>query len=118
MDPTFIETIEYVGRAVVFDSKTCERGFLYSKNRANKVTYNALYKSYSTKEEHRISFELFNAIQTKLVEQIQRKEPTNRNYYYTIPSKTLFGFLQSQINKYCFGFEHLYTCTALESEVH
>jgi hypothetical protein len=62
MDPTFIETIEYVSGAVVFDSKTCKRGFLYSKNRANKVTHNALYKSYGTKEEHRISFELFNAI--------------------------------------------------------
>jgi hypothetical protein len=25
-----------------------------------------------------------------------------------IPSKTLFGFLHSQINKFCLGFEHLY----------
>jgi hypothetical protein len=41
----------------------------------------------------------------------------NCDYYYAVPSKTFFGFLQTQINKYCLGFEHLYTRTAAGVEV-
>jgi hypothetical protein len=62
LDPTFVETVEYASRNVTFDPKTCERGFLSSKNRANRTTHNAQYKSYGTREEHCISLKLFNAI--------------------------------------------------------
>lgn len=109
VDPAFVEAIEYAGGVVTFNAKTCERGYLHSKNRANVATKAAQYKSYSTREEVRISLELFDVMEPKLEEQSQRKEPSNHSYYYTIPSKTLFGFLRSQINKFCFGFEHLYT---------
>jgi hypothetical protein len=109
VDPDFVEAIEYAGGVVAFNPKTCEHGYLYSKNRANLTTKTAQYKSYSTREEHRTTLELFDAMQPKLEELSQRKEPPNYSYYYTIPSKTLFGFLHSQINKFCFGFEHLYT---------
>jgi hypothetical protein len=51
------------------------------------------------------------------VEQTQCKELTNCDNYYAILSKTLFGFLWTQINKYCLGFEHLYTHTAVGVEV-
>jgi hypothetical protein len=122
IDPTFIETVAYAGGAVVFDKKTYKRGYLNGKNRADKGSYDALYKSYGTREEHRISFKLFNAIRARLVEQSQQEEEqeeelTNRDYYYAIPSKTFFGFLRSQINKFCLGFEHLYSRTAVGAEV-
>src|ERR1700738_4514850 len=90
------------------------------KNGADKGSYDALYKSYGTREEHCISLKLFNAIRPKLEEQSRQEEgeePTNRNYYYAVPSKTFFGFLRSQINKFCCGFEHLYSRTAVGAEV-
>jgi hypothetical protein len=69
VDPAFIEAIKYAGGVVTFDAKTCERGYLYSKNRANLTTRAAQYKSYSTREESRTTLELFDAMQPKLEEQ-------------------------------------------------
>jgi hypothetical protein len=109
VDPSLADAITYAGKAAVFDRKACERGYLHSKKRANYATTDAQYKSNGTREEDRISLELFEKIQPKLVELSQRGEPPNHDYYYTIPSETLFGFLQTQINKFCLGFEHLYT---------
>jgi hypothetical protein len=117
MDPAFVEIMAYAGGVVVFNAKTCEQGYLNTKNRANRNTMDALYKSYGTREEHRISFELCNAIEAQLVEQAQREEPPNCDYYYAVLSKSLFGFLRTQINKYCLGFEYLYTRTAVGAEV-
>ena len=108
VDPSLVEAIEYAGGAMAFNPKTCERGYLNSKNRANQATLAARYKSYGTREEDRISLELFDIVQPKLTKLLQRKEPVNHDYYYAIPSQTLFSFLRSQINKFCFGFEHLY----------
>ena len=48
VDPSFIEAIEYAGGNVAFNTKTCERGYLNSKNRANQATLGAQYKSYGT----------------------------------------------------------------------
>jgi hypothetical protein len=109
VDPSLANAITYAGKAAVFDRKACERGYLHSKKRANYATTDAQYKSNGTREEDRISLELLEKIQPKLVELSQRGEPMNHDYYYTIPSETLFGFLQTQINKFCLGFEHLYT---------
>jgi hypothetical protein len=100
VDPSFIEAIEYAGGNVVFNLKTCERGYLNSKNRANQSTLGAQYKSHGTREEDWISLELFDIVQPKLVERLQQKELVNHNYYYTISSQTLFSFLRSQINKF------------------
>jgi hypothetical protein len=32
MDPAFVETMAYASRAVVFNAKTCEQGYLNAKN--------------------------------------------------------------------------------------
>jgi hypothetical protein len=69
VDLALVKAIEYAGGAVTFNAKTCERGYLYSKNRANLATKAAQYKSYSTREEVRISLELFDVIKPKLEEQ-------------------------------------------------
>jgi hypothetical protein len=79
----------------VFDPKTGEQGYLASKNRAYQGTRDAQFKSYGTRGEHWISLELFNAMQAELIKQSQRGEPANCNYYYAVPSETLFGFLRS-----------------------
>jgi hypothetical protein len=42
MDPAFVEIIAYAGGAVVFNAKTCEQGYLNTKNRANRNTMDAL----------------------------------------------------------------------------
>jgi hypothetical protein len=94
----------------VFKAEACERGYLASKHQAHCCTQDAQLKSLGTREEDRISLELFDEIEPKLAKRLQQleEEPSNHNYYYAIPSKTLFGFLRSQINKFCLGFEHLY----------
>jgi hypothetical protein len=61
-DPDFVESMQYAGGAVAFNAKTCERGYLASKNRANRSTQDAQLKSYGNREEHCISLELFDAI--------------------------------------------------------
>jgi hypothetical protein len=38
VDLAFMEAIEYAGGVVTFNAKTYERGYLYSKNRANLTT--------------------------------------------------------------------------------
>ena len=50
-------------------------------------------------------------------EEEQQGQPTNHNYYYAVPSKTYFGFVRSQINKYCLGFEYLYARTTVGVDV-
>jgi hypothetical protein len=109
VDPSLVDAISYARKAIVFNQKTCERAYLNSKKGANYTTRDAQYKLYRTREEHRISLELFDEMQPKFVELSQRAGHTNCDYYYTIPSETLFGFLQTQINKFCLGFEYLYT---------
>jgi hypothetical protein len=94
VDPSFVEAIEYAGGTVVFNPKTCERGYLNSKNRANQATLAARYKSYGTWEEHWISLELSDIVQPKPVEWLQQKELVNHDYYYAILSQTLFSFLR------------------------
>ncbi len=78
MDPAFVEAVAYAGGALAFDARTCEQGYLNSKNRANMSTRGALHKSYGTREEHRISFRLFNEIWAKLVEQTQQEQERER----------------------------------------
>jgi hypothetical protein len=110
VDPSLADALGHAGGAVVFKAENCERGYLASKHRAHCCTQDAQLQSLGTREEDRISLELMDKIEPKLAERLQQQEeePPNYNYYYTIPSKTLFGFLRSQINKFCLGFEHLY----------
>jgi hypothetical protein len=34
------------------------------------------------------------------------EEDAGERPYYIVPSKTFFGFIQGQINKFCLGFEY------------
>jgi hypothetical protein len=109
VDPSLADALGYAGGRVVFKAETCERGYLASKRRAHYCTQDARLQSLGTREEDRISLELLDEIEPKLARRLQQQEePSNHDYYYAIPSETLFGFLRSQINKFCLGFEHLY----------
>jgi hypothetical protein len=95
VDLDLIDAIQYAGGSIAFDPRTCERGYLNSKNRANQTTLAAQYKSLGTQEEFRISLELSDSIQPKLVELLQQGPPPNCHCYYVVPSQTLFSFLRS-----------------------
>jgi hypothetical protein len=92
-----------------YSAAACKQGYLNSKIRAHCNTQDAMQKSYGTREEHRISLKLFDAIRGGLLQELARARPgdeRNFDFYYAIPSWALFGFLQTQINKYCLGFEY------------
>ena len=118
IDPRYAKVIQYAGGHVIESrGRSCEKSYLHSKKRAHLGTQDALHKSYGTREEYRMSLRLFDAVVAGVTEHLAQQDAAvapNCDYFYSMPSQIFFGFLRSQINKYCLGFEYLYARSSSE----
>ncbi|OBT54137.1 hypothetical protein VE04_06765, partial [Pseudogymnoascus sp. 24MN13] len=100
LDPGYIRSLQQEGSGITFSKGVCAFSYMHSKTRAHANLVDNQWKSYGTREEHRISI-------TMMEEIYQQPLP-----YYIVPTSELLNFLYVQINKYCFLFEHILAHTA------
>ena len=82
--------------------------YIAAKNRVSIALRGARFRSYGTREEHRLSMTLLLNIGTRLH---QRNLTNNQvclkpGYFVTIPTNSMVNYLYANISKFAFGFEH------------
>jgi hypothetical protein len=116
LDPGYIRSLQQQGGSITFSKRVCELSFLHSKNRAYVNLVDNGWKSIGVREEHRISLTMMEEIyqQWRQWDLYDDEAESSRPLpYYIIPTKDLLDFLYTQINKYCFLFEHVLAHTAM-----
>ena len=87
------------------------RAYLYTKSRCHHALFGSQRKSFGIREEHRVSYGLFQAIDQEFQQRQVGQEPVISNYhaFYTYPTQTMIEWFQWNINKFCVGFEMVYS---------
>lgn len=111
LDPEYVKSLKREGSATSFSTAICMDSYLHSKERAHISFTKNRRRSYGCREEHRITMSVMDKICQHwcLWEQDSNLAPSRDRPlpYYIVPSSDLFDFLHSQVNKYCFLFEHI-----------
>jgi hypothetical protein len=117
LDPGYVRSLQQEGGARTFSKGVCEFAYLHSKKRAHANLVDNRWRSYGTREEHRISLTMMEEIYEQWrqwdlydADDIDNGRPPLP--YYVVPTRDLLDFLYAQINKYCFLFEYIRAHTA------
>lgn len=123
LDPGYVASLKHVGKsATTFSAEACKKSYLHSKKRTDAALADNQWRSFGTREEHRLSL----ALAVKVVDRWRqwRNEPeahgrelaqlhqhagTPHFFFY---SPDMFAFLRAQINRFCFLFEQVYSSLA------
>ncbi|KAG6998834.1 hypothetical protein FocnCong_v013541 [Fusarium oxysporum f. sp. conglutinans] len=114
LDKKLRKTWELVGGGLSHQPAALIKAYLYTKLRCHHAIIGSKQKSFGIREEHRVSKELFYAIDT----QIRSRElhdkslivPTDDGSpYYSFTTDTLLTWVRCNINKFCVGFEMVYS---------
>lgn len=114
LDPKLRKTWQYVGAGLSHNPVALIWAYLYTKLRCYHALLGLMKKSFGTREEHRVSMKLFREIDaefkhrklhTQRFQLAQGREPL----HYTFTTTTLFKWLRWNINKFCVGFEMIYS---------
>jgi hypothetical protein len=114
LDKKLRKTWELVGGGLSHQPAALIKAYLYTKLRCHHAITGSKQKSFGIREEHRVSKELFYAIDT----QIRSRElhdkhlvvPTDDGSpYYSFTTDTLLTWVRCNINKFCVGFEMAYS---------
>jgi hypothetical protein len=113
LDPQLRKTWQHVGAGLSHDPVALIKAYLYAKARCHHGIQGSIQKSFGVREEHRVSAALFNAIDRRLGVLNLRKQriaPASEELPYTThPTKTVLSWYQWNINKFCLGFEMVYS---------
>lgn len=117
LDPGYVRSLQQEGGAITFSKGVCEFAYLHSKKRAHANLLDNRWRSYGTREEHRISLTMMEEIyeqwrQWDLYDADDIDDGSSPLPYYIVPTCDLLSFLYAQINKYCFLFEYIRAHTA------
>ena len=117
LDPEYVRSLQQEDGAVTFSKGVCEFAYLHGKKRAYANLLDNRWRSYGTREEHRISLTMMEEIyeqwwQWDLYDADDIDDSRSPLPYYIIPTRDLLAFLYAQINKYRFLFEHTLANTA------
>ena len=117
LDLGYIRSLQQEGGSITFSKAVYKFSYLYSKKRAYANLIDNWQKSYRIREEHRISLTMIEEIynqwhQWDFYDNDEIDNPNSPLPYYIVPTQELLAFLYSQINKYCFLFEHVLAHTA------
>jgi hypothetical protein len=116
LDPNLRRTWQHVGGALSHDPVALIRAYQYTKLRCHHATQGSMEKSFGIREEHRMSKELFNRIDAEF----RRRNIHTRHFrpatggnrpYHTYATATVMRWLRWNINKFCVGFEMVYSLT-------
>lgn len=91
-----------------WNPKKVKAVYMASKLRVFQALKNAPFRSYGTREEHRISISLLHQIGQRLEQRgLSNQSPQLQHIpFIAIPTHLLIDYLKSNIIKYCFGFEY------------
>jgi hypothetical protein len=113
LDPQLRKTWQHVGAGLSHDPVALIKSYLYAKARCYHGMQGSMQKSFGVREEHRISAALFRAIDRRfdtLNLRLQRIAPARGELpYVTHPTATVLSWYQWNINKFCVGFEMVYS---------
>jgi hypothetical protein len=114
LDPKLCKTWQHVGGGLSYDPVALIRAYLYTKRRCHHALQGCEQKSFGIREEHRVSRSLFDQID----QEFQRRNlhtqdlvasPWDNTPYYHHPTRTMVEWLHWNINKFCVGFETVYS---------
>lgn len=105
---------ELVGGGLSHQPAALMKAYLYTKLRCHYALHGSVRKSFGLREEHRISKALFYSIDSEFRNrQVHTQgitvEKTETSMYYSFTTETLTSWLHWNINKFCDGFETVYS---------
>ncbi|KAH7109785.1 hypothetical protein EDB81DRAFT_849298 [Dactylonectria macrodidyma] len=114
LDKKLRKTWELVGGGLSHQPAALIKAYLYTKLRCHYALLGSMQKSFGIREEHRVSKELFYAIDSRIRSQeLQNKRlvvPTgDSSPYYSFTTDNLLRWTRWNINKFCVGFEMVYS---------
>ncbi|KAH6974817.1 hypothetical protein EDB80DRAFT_595282, partial [Ilyonectria destructans] len=114
LDKKLRKTWELVGGGLSYQPAALIKAYLYTKLRCHYALLGSMQKSFGIREEHRVSKELFHAIDSRMrsreLHNMRLVVPTNDSSpYYSFTTDTLLRWLRWNINKFCVGFEMVYS---------
>ena len=114
LDKKLRQTWELVGGGLSHNPVALLKAYLYTKLRCHFALLGSVQKSFGIREEHRVSQSLFSAIDRQMRTrqgQSQRYHTlTNQSTpYYRIGTASLLQWVRWNINKFCVGFETVYS---------
>ncbi|RBR24094.1 uncharacterized protein FIESC28_03093 [Fusarium coffeatum] len=114
LDKKLRKTWELVGGGLSHQPAALIKAYLYTKLRCHYALLGSMQKSFGIREEHRVSKELFDAIDNRMRSRELHNQrliiPTDDNSpYYSFTTDTLLRWVRWNINKFCVGFEMVYS---------
>ena len=113
LDPELRKTWEHVGAGLSHNPVALIKAYLYAKARCHYGLQGSMQKSFGLREEHRISTELFQAVSLQMeelgVHDSEIGASSNIMPFTTHKSKAALSWIRWNINKFCLGFETIYS---------
>jgi hypothetical protein len=113
LDPQLRKTWQHVGAGLSHDPVALIKAYLYAKARCHHGIQGSAQKSFGVREEHRVSAALFYAIDRRFgtlnLRQQKFASAGDEVPYFTHPTATVLSWYRWNINKFCVGFEMVYS---------
>lgn len=113
LDPQLQKTWQHVGAGLSHSPVALLKAYLYTKARCHYGIQDSEQKSYGVREEYRVSIELFSAISAHLeslgLHDVALGQREGALPYITHPTSTALSWFRWNINKFCAGFELVYS---------
>lgn len=114
LDPKLRRTWELVGGGLSHNPVALVKAYLYTKLRCHFATEGSMEKSFGIREEHRLSYNLFHALDAQFRVRLLHSSPIpgslpGNQPYYSFPTSVVLHWLRWSINKFCVGFEMVYS---------
>ncbi|KAJ4222866.1 hypothetical protein NW757_014389 [Fusarium falciforme] len=114
LDKKLRKTWELVGGGLSHQPAALIKAHLYTKLRCHYALLGSMQKSFGIREEHRVSNELFYAVDSQMgSRELHDKRlviPTDDSSpYYSFTTDTLLRWVRWNINKFYVGFEMVYS---------
>ncbi|KAF9882577.1 hypothetical protein FE257_006752 [Aspergillus nanangensis] len=114
LDPKLRKTWQLVGGGLSHDPVALIRAYLTTKQRCHAALQGSVQKVFGLREEHRVSHSLFHRILHEFRSRERYATPilgssASVEHYYALPTTTLLRWFRWNINKFCVGFEMVYS---------
>ncbi|KAL6790177.1 hypothetical protein GGI42DRAFT_365675 [Trichoderma sp. SZMC 28013] len=114
LDRKLRKTWELVGGGLSHQPVALVKAYLYTKLRCHFASLGSMGKSFGIRKEHRISRDLFHAIglhiRSRGLHNQRLVAPTRGSFpHYSFTTNTLLRWIRWNVNKFCMGFEMVYS---------
>lgn len=113
LDPAMLRTWQHVGGAISHSPLTLVRGYVHNKQRSHIALQACRDRSYSTREEYRVSGAVLAAIDELLsargLADTPLSMPADPYPFWIHPTAVMLDWWRWNINKLCVGFEMTYS---------